>query len=306
MSVEEILQRISDPKRFGPGYWSYLHQLALDAETDEDIDFCIKTIYKLTKYIPCGDCNEHGHQHISKVPPESYRNWTDDSGRKRGMFKYSVDYHNHANRLTGAKEISYETALAIWSEFKEKGCKKGCGHNAEQEKEKELGQTKKVENNQNVNSSKSLISSNPFGIYTKPKEKIITNSSSLFISQNKSESRSKNPSLIPLPFPKTVIPEDSSDEEESDEITESPIMPTNPSGFYIRPQKNIIVNKSSSSTEQEKMIFNSFSQTAIPRETDKLPEKKYIIEDSIGPQGKKISIQIPVSIRSGQTIRGAV
>ena len=127
MSLDDIYKKISDPKYFGPGDWIYIHQLGLDAEEDQDIDFFIKTVKKITHYLTCADCNEHGHQHIKEKDPETYRNWRDASGKRRGMFKYSVDYHNHANRNSGKKEMPYEDALALWLGVKNGACKGGCG-----------------------------------------------------------------------------------------------------------------------------------------------------------------------------------
>jgi len=126
MSLDDIYKKIANPKYFGPGDWIYMHQLALDAETDDDIDFCIRTIKSMTHYLTCLDCNEHGHQHIKDNDPESYRNWRDESGKRRGMFKCTVDYHNAASRNSGGKEMSYDDALALWLGVKGGACKGGC------------------------------------------------------------------------------------------------------------------------------------------------------------------------------------
>jgi hypothetical protein len=129
LTKDEIYEKISHPGGFGPGYWTLFHQLGLKADNDEDIRFFIKFVPKFINFIPCINCRTHATDFYKENKPSTLFYWKDQTGKLRGMFKYTVDFHNHANRLTGAPEMSYDKALDIWTGLEE-GCK-NCSLKAE-------------------------------------------------------------------------------------------------------------------------------------------------------------------------------
>lgn len=284
MAVEEIYKQISNPKKFGQGYWTYLHQVGLDSETDEEIDFYIKTSYRLTKYVPCGDCNEAGIQFMKENDPETYRNWRDSSGKRRGMFKHSVDYHNHANKRTGAKEMSYEDALEIWGGVKDGACKEGCSHSPENE----------------IQSSTPQIASGSF-IFGKPV------SNSFYKETEKSN--------VPNPFEKSNVPNPFYKESQSLSERTSVPNPFQTSKSLQSSSKIIPVQTPQTLTQRTGSIFSSSYNNELIPSTKLSPEKGSklsfpqqistgessdeegdIIEDEIVIGGKSF----PISIRTGQ------
>jgi len=283
ISLDEIYKKLSEPKRFGPGYWTYLHQLSLDSETDEDIDFCIKTIFKILIYITCGECSEESNEFITVEKINSYKNWKDSSGRRRGMFKLTVDWHNHANKRTGVKEMSYETALQIWTGVKEGGCKQGCGYS---------GGILSLEEGISESSRTSPQSNFSFG------------RSSSFLPKSSTKSYSA-PHLSPTStFPVSSQSSREIREEKPSSIFSSSFFTTGresePSfsperGYKLETPQQISGMSSEESSEDEGEIIE---------ETIEINGRRYVIPIKTGQQPTIVKSKQPASIRTGQVIFG--
>jgi hypothetical protein len=86
--------------------------------------------------LPCDDCKQHAKAYLRENPMENFINVKDErSGAAVGMSKYMFMFHNHVNRRTGKKEITWATYLTLYydEESITETCK-NCGKNGEKVK----------------------------------------------------------------------------------------------------------------------------------------------------------------------------
>lgn len=96
------------PDKWGPYFWGALHLTALgcpDAQVIRTFVECYKSV------LPCLACRLH----FTKVLDENPVPETED---REIIFKWSVDVHNIVNESLGKPAISYDEALAIWTDAK--------------------------------------------------------------------------------------------------------------------------------------------------------------------------------------------
>ena len=101
----------TDPKKWGPVVWRNLHYIAIDIKDAAEIPFFIKMLRNICSHIPCPTCKKHAAMFLAEHPPEGYMGTIASN-----CFKYTVDFHNHANKITGAPIVSYEDARKTWSD----------------------------------------------------------------------------------------------------------------------------------------------------------------------------------------------
>lgn len=131
-----------DPVVIGPGVWAFFHSISRHANTVEEYKKLIPMIILGVETFGCLKCREHGIKYIETQNP--IWNVLKDK-RDFALFLWTVDFHNQANKYTNKSQISYESAMFIWSE--NTICREDCG---EEEKEIERRQS----NIQKLNSGK--------------------------------------------------------------------------------------------------------------------------------------------------------
>ena len=123
--VKAHAKHISDPKKFGPGKWHTLHELATFPMFEENPDLYMNMIPQIFANIPCLECRSHALANLETIPPAKYRDYIyhgPDSrvkGRKIGMFVWSVLFHNHVNGQLGKPQLSLEEAIMLFYPFNE-------------------------------------------------------------------------------------------------------------------------------------------------------------------------------------------
>jgi hypothetical protein len=89
--------------------WDIIHKLGADATTDEKIDRFIIVIHDIIDFLPCEECRDHAIEFLASHHPDQYRHIVNASGTKVGMFVWSVDLHNNANRIVKTSRVDWVT-----------------------------------------------------------------------------------------------------------------------------------------------------------------------------------------------------
>jgi len=99
-----------DPKKIGPGYWDRIHSTALSAdEYTKQMGF-VQWMKNMCEDFPCRKCSKHCKEYLHKNPPK------DSVGKgAMAMFIWAWKFHNAVNQRLGKPEMSYETALGIYT-----------------------------------------------------------------------------------------------------------------------------------------------------------------------------------------------
>ena len=123
------------PPRFGPVLWKIIHLNArrLDGMMKWDYDRLVGTVTsefnydndrkvmhsfleELATYIPCGSCATNYINFKKNNPVPSYTLVNGEPPKKDQFFNWSVDAHNHANQITGKRNVSYKEALKMFND----------------------------------------------------------------------------------------------------------------------------------------------------------------------------------------------
>lgn len=104
------INKIGDPKVFGPGEWWRLHEDAYWARTPEEVDVFIKGLPRRFRGLPCSDCRDNALKYLNhpETTPERYRKTVE------GMFLWTFEFHNYKNSDPKLNKpiLSYEQAIA--------------------------------------------------------------------------------------------------------------------------------------------------------------------------------------------------
>lgn len=119
----------TNPKILGPGVWYAIHTMAMSCEDIDSCLFFIQFLKAIIESFPCEKCRIHAMTFIEKNPPEKYLHITNDIDEQIGMFKWTWDLHNSANKGLGKPIISFSEAWRLYSE--PSICVKGCGKDYE-------------------------------------------------------------------------------------------------------------------------------------------------------------------------------
>lgn len=99
-----------DPKNY-MGIWTAIHNVAKAGTEGNRRQFSYNAIVLIASTLGCKTgCREHAAMFLQKRPFN-----TVEEG-ERGLFLWSVDFHNHANQITGKKIMSYEDAIKLYYE----------------------------------------------------------------------------------------------------------------------------------------------------------------------------------------------
>lgn len=122
----------SYPPQFGPHYWHVIHLSAyrLDLMLEHDSGkaepkyaerrkVLRQFLQDLDSFLPCDTCTSNFLLFLMErpLPPD------DPSGGKV-FFRWSIDLHNHANGITGKRQVSHEEAeknfMSYWTDYDRK------------------------------------------------------------------------------------------------------------------------------------------------------------------------------------------
>ena len=101
---------------WGSSLWAFIHTITIIDNDDTNIrnsqiNDVIRILKNIEHIIPCKKCAKHYHEFIEiELKNENiYQNMQ--------LFKLMVDYHNKINEKVYKKQILYEDALHLWSNF---------------------------------------------------------------------------------------------------------------------------------------------------------------------------------------------
>jgi hypothetical protein len=124
--TQPYLDKIKDPKVFGPGTWNNLHIQGRDANTYAKKLAYIRTVELVLQSLWCGTCREDSLAYLKEHPLTLYWNIIVD-GEDVGMFYWSVDFHNWVNRKLGKPQVPRDIAYRFYRYPDEALCTEGCG-----------------------------------------------------------------------------------------------------------------------------------------------------------------------------------
>lgn len=97
-------------KKLGPGYWSAFHIRSLNAETNVEKHYAARHICLDIVHFPCLEQREIIKKYMKANPIRK----SIVDGNPCSLFNWTVDLHNHLNRLNGKREISRSEAGVLW------------------------------------------------------------------------------------------------------------------------------------------------------------------------------------------------
>lgn len=118
------MEKISDPKIFGPVMWYNIHKLSLKLTEDCYIAY----IKELIPIIPCSTCKQHAIEYLKLNPLKEFIGVKDPTtGDNIGMFKWSWIFHNSVNERLGKNIMNFDTAFNMYNDISQI-CSLECGN----------------------------------------------------------------------------------------------------------------------------------------------------------------------------------
>jgi hypothetical protein len=111
-----------DLAKIGPGIWYTIHTLAINAKTDEDKQFFVQYIAKLTAEFPCNTCKQHLQSFVAGHPLQKFFD---------NLFLWSHSLHNDVNARLKKPILKFDDAMKIYKS--ECTLCQGTGHNSSDE-----------------------------------------------------------------------------------------------------------------------------------------------------------------------------
>lgn len=128
------MDKLTDPKSFGPGVWFSFHVRSLSArDKASKIEFAV-FVKDIIAHIKCQECHDHAMAYLKAHPIEKFFDIKDEkTATEIGCFKWTWIFHNAVNKRLGKKEIDFHTALMMYAEQKKcENCTKD-GHESKKE-----------------------------------------------------------------------------------------------------------------------------------------------------------------------------
>ena len=119
----------TNPRIIGPGAWYAIHTMAMSCEDTDSCLFFIQFLKAMIESFPCEKCRIHAMKFIEQNPPEKYLHITNDIDEQIGMFKWTWELHNSANKGLRKPIISFSEAWTLYSE--PPICVEDCGKDDE-------------------------------------------------------------------------------------------------------------------------------------------------------------------------------
>jgi hypothetical protein len=125
--MEEYLNRVSDPKVFGPGKWDTIHDLAIRAKTPAQKEAFIESMQTICEKLKCENCQKHCLSYLQTHTPRNFLHIKSSTGEDIGMFKWSWMFHNAVNARLHKPIVDWDTAYNLYSDNQAMICTKDCG-----------------------------------------------------------------------------------------------------------------------------------------------------------------------------------
>jgi len=102
------------PDIWGKYLWISIHFIAMEYPHEPSLKD--KQNYRiffdnLKNVIPCKNCSDNYKDHLIKYPLTDHV-----LSSRMNLFKWTVDIHNEVNKITNVPQISYESAISIYTE----------------------------------------------------------------------------------------------------------------------------------------------------------------------------------------------
>lgn len=123
-SYKGSMYDFTDPKRIGPGAWTFMHNVATWADGDKlKEEHACQIFEHFCENFKCGDCSGHCIHHITvDDPPRKY------IGIPGGLFTWTVNFRNVVQKRLGRTNLyDLETMRQIFSDKTFYACSEGCG-----------------------------------------------------------------------------------------------------------------------------------------------------------------------------------
>lgn len=103
----------------GPGVWSCIHIEALLAREYPDKTRFFMSLGSKFKALNCPACQNNIPKHLEVCHPldPKYWNYTHPKYGKIGLFAWSIDFHNHVNKMLNKPEMALEEAYVLYSKI---------------------------------------------------------------------------------------------------------------------------------------------------------------------------------------------
>lgn len=101
---------------FGPGTWATFHSESLpdNVKKRRERINCLNMVIRRTRDFECKVCSEHGLAWLAETSDR--RKVIVNNGKDPwALFDYLVEFHNHASRNAGKKEMGIWEAREMWS-----------------------------------------------------------------------------------------------------------------------------------------------------------------------------------------------
>jgi len=117
----------TNPALIGPGLWFAIHNMAINATTDQLINCFIEFTTQLIINHPCQECRTNGTIYLTNNPIDNYKIYVDENtDRKIGMFYWSFLFHNVVNKRLRKPELDWDTAWNLYADTSA-SCTADCG-----------------------------------------------------------------------------------------------------------------------------------------------------------------------------------
>ena len=119
------IECFSNPLKIGPGVWFKIHTDAVAATTDELKRAFVLNINFLCDMFKCKKCQGHFREFIDSHPLRNYWDFK-YKGKDAGFFKWSWEFHNHANQFLKKYQPTFDEAYSFFSDA-DSGVCTDCG-----------------------------------------------------------------------------------------------------------------------------------------------------------------------------------
>ena len=96
---------------WGTHLWAFIHTITiidLGQDNRKHNSNALDVLYGLQNCIPCLKCKDKYVKQLEKLADVNL-------DERMVLFRWSVDLHNEVNKKLNKEQISYETALEMWS-----------------------------------------------------------------------------------------------------------------------------------------------------------------------------------------------
>lgn len=117
----------------GPGYWDFLHRVAMETKTSEDWNFLFLLMEKYSSYFGCPKCRDHFKSLIKKYKKMVNNRFRKmkrvDTNEKIGAYVMTIRMHNEVNERLNKPQIENSQSLFDYyktKELSEEDCHEFC------------------------------------------------------------------------------------------------------------------------------------------------------------------------------------